>query len=113
MFEFKEDLEIIIEVHGFTPSRPAPLCDNPSDFNFADPGDDASWQDVKFYYLVDNNPLKPPAALTAWGLLSTVSHLFATLRTLASAPSRVGLSWTINFGVLSASPHTFSILLVI
>ena len=58
MFEFTEELEIIIEVHGFTPSRPAPLCDNPSDFNFADPGDDADWQEVKFYYLVDNKKVE-------------------------------------------------------
>ena len=58
MFEFTEDLEIIIEVYGFIPSRPAPSCSNPSDFNFSDPGDDAEWQEVKFYYLVDDKKVE-------------------------------------------------------
>ena len=53
MFQFEKELDffIIIEVHGYKPSRPAPVCSNPSHFNYADPGDDAEWDEVKFYYM--------------------------------------------------------------
>lgn len=53
-FEFKQyvDIEMKIKVLGYKKSRPAPVCSNPSDPSFSDPGDDPGWLSVEFYIVI-------------------------------------------------------------
>lgn len=48
-FDTEIDLEFSVHVIGFTPERPAPACSNPSSPRFADPGDPAEYEDIKFF----------------------------------------------------------------
>ena len=45
----KEELtaDVTLEITGYTPSRPAPACSNPSSPIFSDDGDPAEFEEIK------------------------------------------------------------------
>lgn len=59
-FTFDYDLHCEVIVDGFTESRPAPACSNPSDPSYSDCGDDAEFDDFEIVIngvnLVDHLP---------------------------------------------------------
>ena len=46
---------LLIEVDGFTPSRPAPVCNNPSSPLFSDCGDDPDFEEYRVYAILNDD----------------------------------------------------------
>jgi hypothetical protein len=64
-FEFKTDVNVDIKVcvNGFTAGRPAPICSNPSNYQYSDPGDPAEFDNVELFFIVDDKEIPCPREL--------------------------------------------------